>query len=261
MSSWLFGDTPTLPISSNQTTDSTSPPTAIGASLPPIPKKLTEQIKSGDYVDLAELPPARARPSQWHTNRMSTLELLQLQEVDRQQKLIPDFITWSQCFAVYTAVLAADQPQRIPELMGYQYEMARYARKYKWPSWVIFDMHFRQEAACRPTLSWADAAGHRESKLYSQCFTGMAKDPRESWCRTCQSLDHSTSLCPMMPPTKVPRRERQTQETSTKASEICRNFNTKGCNYPKCQHQHVCLHCKEKHPAFKCPRPETNLGR
>ena len=45
--------------------------------------------------------------------------------------------------------------------MGYQFEMARYARKYKWPSWVIFDMHFRQEAACRPALSWAEAAGHK----------------------------------------------------------------------------------------------------
>ena len=110
---------------------------------------------------------------------MSTLELLQPQEIDSQQKLIPDFIMWSQCFAVYTAVLAAEQPKRLLELMGYQFEMARYARKYKWPLWVIFDMHFRQEAACGLALSLAEAAGHKESKLYSQCCTGMAKDPHE----------------------------------------------------------------------------------
>ena len=130
--------------------------------------------------------------------------------------------------------------------MRYQFDKAKYSRKYKWPSWVIFDMNFRQEAACRPNLSWAEAAGHRESKIYSQCFTGMSKDPRESWCRTCQSLDHSTSLCPMMPPTKT-QKECQPMEAAGKSSEICRNYNTKGCTYPKCQRQHICLHCKEPH--------------
>ena len=56
--------------------------------------------------------------------------------------------------------------------------MARYARKYKC---IIFDMNFQLELACRTTLSWADAAGYRESKLYSQYFIRMAKDPCESW--------------------------------------------------------------------------------
>ena len=191
---------------------------------------------------------------------MFTLEILQLQEVDRPQKLIPDFMTWAQCFAVYTAALGTDQPQWLPELMGYQLDMAKYARKYKWPSWVIFNMNFHQEAACRPNLSWAEAAGHRESKIYSQCFTGMAKDPHESWCRTCQSLDHSTSFCPMMPPTKTPRKERQSVEATGKSSEICRNYNTKGCTYPKCQRQHIYHCCKEKHSASRCPHLDTNLG-
>jgi len=145
--------------------------------------------------------------------------------------------------------------------MGYQFEMARYARKYKWPSWVIFDMHFRQEAACRLALSWVEAARHKESKLYSQCFTGMAKDPHESWCRTCQSLNHATSLCPMMPPAKVPWKECQTTDNTPKTLEICRNFNIKGCNYPKCMRRHVCLNCKERHPALKYPHPDTRSSK
>jgi len=134
---------------------------------------------------------------------MSILALLQLQEVESQKKLIPDFLTWSQCFAVYTAVLGADQPQQFAELMAYQFEMAKYARKYRWPSWVVYDINYGQEAAGRSSLSWAEAAGHREAKLFSQCFTGMAKDPHEAWCRSCQSLDHSTSNCPIMPSRKI----------------------------------------------------------
>ena len=89
---------------------------------------------------------------------------------NQQATKTQDFLTRSQCFAVYTAMLATDQPQWLPELIGYQYEMARYVRKYKWPSWVIFDMNFWQEAVCRPILSWADAAGHRELKLNPHCF-------------------------------------------------------------------------------------------
>ena len=86
----------------------TPPPVAIGAALPLIFTKLIQQFKSGEYVDFAELLPARGRPSQWHANRMSTLEILQLWEVERPQKFIPDFMTWTQCFALYTAVLGTD---------------------------------------------------------------------------------------------------------------------------------------------------------
>jgi len=73
--------------------------------------------------------------------------------------------------------------------------MAKYAREYKWLSWVVYDMNYRQEEAGKPALPWAEAVGHREAKFFSQCFMAMAKDPHEGWCRACQSLDHSTSSC------------------------------------------------------------------
>jgi len=183
---------------------------------------------------------------------MSIVAILQLQEVESQKKLIPDFLTWSQCFAVYTAVLGNHQPQRLPELMAYQFDMAKYARKYRWPSWVVYDINYRQEAAGRPSLPWAESAGQREAKFFSQCFTGMAKDPNEAWCRTCQSLDHSTSGCPMMPRPKIPRREGESS-FSTGSSQICNNYNTKGCVFDRCRRRHICLGCGGRHPRYKCP--------
>ena len=84
-------------------------------------------------------------------------------------------------------------------LMSYQYEIAKSARKFKWPSGVIYDINFCQEAASYRTLSWADAAGHREPKIDQQCFNGMEKNPMEGWCRLGLSLDHITSLCPCSP--------------------------------------------------------------
>jgi len=256
--SWLYGDTPTGSPNTLLLSESTSPAISIGPGLPLLPKKLIRQIKAGEFVNFSNLPPAKTRPSTVpDPSQMSILALLQLQEVESQKKLIPDFLTWSQCFAVYTAVLGADQPQRLAELMAYQFEMAKYARKYRWPSWVVYDINYRQEAAGRPSLSWAEAAGHREAKLFSQCFTGMAKDPHEAWCRSCQSLDHSTSNCPIMPSRKTPHRAFEGEATQAKPPEICRNYNTKGCNFLKCHRRHICLHCGAKHPRSKCPHHDA----
>jgi len=108
-----------------------------------------QRITAGEFVDFMDLPPAKSWLPAFRDSQASTLAILQLQEVEKQRKLIPDYSTWSQCFAVYAAVLG----------------------------------------------------------LRPACFTGMAKDPDDAWCRTCQSLDHSTSSCPLMPHSKQPHIE------------------------------------------------------
>ena len=47
--------------------------------------------------------------------------------------------------------------------MGYQALIA----KFKWPSWVVYDQNYRQDAAGNPDLPWAKAY----PSLYTQCFT------------------------------------------------------------------------------------------
>ena len=49
-------------------------------------------------------------------------QIIVLQAADPVQtrKMIPDYATWSQCNALYVAVLAAQQPGRLADLMGYQ---------------------------------------------------------------------------------------------------------------------------------------------
>ena len=43
----------------------------------------------------------------------------------QQWKLILDYLTWSQCFAIYTAVVGPEQPDHISELMAYQLEIVK----------------------------------------------------------------------------------------------------------------------------------------
>ena len=76
---------------------------SIGHSLPLLPRKFIQQIKTGEFIDFAELPPAKGRqitPANYNTQIL----FVQLQDIGQQRKLIPDYLTWSQCFAVYTAV-------------------------------------------------------------------------------------------------------------------------------------------------------------
>ena len=69
----------------------------------------------------------------------------------------------------------------------------------------IYDINFRQDAAANPTRSWAFVY----PSMYTQCFTDMGKDATDEWCKSCQSLDHTTNSCPVIPPPpKTPRRER-----------------------------------------------------
>ena len=69
------------------------------------------------------------------------------------------------------------------------------AQKFVWPSWVVYDQNFRQEAANTPGMTWAKV----DPSIYAQCFTGMAANA-EGWCRQCHSIEHPSDRCPDAPP-------------------------------------------------------------
>lgn len=218
---------------------------SIGEGLPALPTRLVEKIKLGEYVDFSDLPPAKGkgRPSSqdWDTRVL----LLQVHQTDNPRRLIPDFPTWAQCFALYVAVKASAQPTLVPELMAYMVEMAKYAKRFQWPSWVIYDQNFRQEMASRPGLMWSRA----EPTIFSQCFLGMAKNSAEAWCKYCHSVDHASDICGEAP-RKAPRFQ---QQVSSGSMQICRNFNSlRGCSFQSCKYAHKCSICKGAHSRVHC---------
>ena len=71
----------------------------------------------------------------------------------------------------------------------------RASQRYKWPSWLIFDVNFRQEMAETGNKDWATL----DPSMYADCFNGQAKNPT-GWCTYCHSLDHSEENCPLQPP-------------------------------------------------------------
>jgi len=58
------------------------------------------------YIDFADLPPMWGKqPTYLPPTCHSPLVLAQLKEIEHQRHIIPDFMTWLQCFSIYITVL------------------------------------------------------------------------------------------------------------------------------------------------------------
>ena len=68
--------------------------------LPPLPKKTVKRIRTAQYIEFTELPPAKgkgrslAQPTEGQIIVLLTADLVQT------RKTIADYVTWSQCYAL-----------------------------------------------------------------------------------------------------------------------------------------------------------------
>ena len=219
----------------------------VGHGLPPVSKKLADRIRAGEFIDLAELPPAKGKVRPIQSPEGGVL-LVSAHDLLQQKRLIPDLATWVQCFSLYTAIVCSQSPERITDLLGYMCQIVRASHRFKWPSWIIYDQNFRQEAAeHNQTSDWARI----DSSLFAQCFTGQSKSS-ESWCKSCHSLDHLSDACPLRPP---PAKRPKALSSRPYDSEVCRRFNTSngGCPFgARCRYAHRCTKCGGDHPSKLC---------
>ena len=239
-------------------TDSQTPQpgalTSISAGLPALPTKLLHKIWANEYIDFSELPPAKSKQRSLPHYLEGRVLLVQMHELDNAKKAIPNFTTWAQCFALYSAALLQKQPDRAADLMAYFFATANNARKYRWPSWVVYDQNFRQLMAETQDKVWAKT----DPSFFTQCFIHAQKS-QDSWCKHCHSIEHTAIECPYSSHGGKPNPEASPQEP--KKGSICRDFNNakgKGCRWgANCYRRHVCSDCRGVHPRFKCPTKKT----
>ena len=240
-----------------------NPQVSLGYGIPSIPQKTRDRILAGEYIDFTDLPPAKGKTcplslpaSEGNIIMVNAFDLMQ------QKKLIPDIGTWVQCFTIFAGVICSQSPGRLPDLLGYLYQITRASQRYKWPAWVIFDQNFRQEVADRGSTELA----HLDPTLYAQCFNGQTKEG-SAWCHHCHSLEHSSDTCLLKPPpTKLPRltpaEQAPSQTRPTPDNQVCRNYNRKGCKYgKKCRRIHQCLECGGPHPLAQCPVASSSSNK
>ena len=85
-------------------------------------------VFAGGLPEATELP-ARGKSCPPSHSLEGQVLVVQAEDLLQARKLILDLATWLQCFALYAAVLAPTQPERVPELMAYQVTIAKASMK------------------------------------------------------------------------------------------------------------------------------------
>ena len=128
----------TLGVAINQE-EKCQPLVSIGVSIPALQKELVDKIRANEYVDFAELPPAKGKGRPVPQSVEGQIIVVQVANLMHIHKIIPNLATWCQCFAVYVAALIPPPPAiQTSRLHGLSL-IARASQKYKWPSWVVYD--------------------------------------------------------------------------------------------------------------------------
>lgn len=253
----------------DSTASSSSHNALAGAAIPPIPLNLIEKIESGAFIEMSYLLPSR-------------IGLDDATKAKQKHRFVTTITEWLQGFAVYVSVISQKQPQRIPDLMGYQVLILEASTEYKNDCWMGYNRRFRQQAASQRSWSCID------STLWTLAFSGQARGNR---CKHCFSLSHTSRECELAPDTPVgqspssqyiyrgqrynyqsPNSMRSSQQYNRK--QICYQWNeirSQTCPHPNCRYSHVCYICAPnpeakdiKHKAIFCPhrynhRPSTSI--
>ena len=171
---------------------------------------------------------------------------LGLEDITRskqKRQAISSISEWLQAFAVYVAVICKKQPDRFPDLMGYQVLMLEASNEYKNNCWLAYDRRFCQQAASDPHCKWSNI----NITLWNLAFTSQAIANRY---RHCFSLFHSSRECELAPDlatiTPEPHYTRPPHSTQHRRRLICQQWNvqrTQNCSYPNCHFEHVCYFC------------------
>ena len=231
----------------------------IGAATPPVPPKLVERIKAGEFIDMAELLPDRMGTSKSFIADESTKQ-------KSRRRPVSSIIEWVQCFNTYLAVMCRTCPEKVPDLLAYQMLIIEASIVYEGNAWLGYDRRFRQAAAVNPQMQWSKT----DTDLWHLAFTGMVKRPR---CVHCLSLSHKSAHCSWAqdtPERTVPNSGSwyyPQVDPKPYYNGICRSWNRDprpGCSFPNCKFQHICSFCSriqlntdKSHKAALCPHSHT----
>ena len=107
-----------------------TPPLSLGHGLPSVSKKVAARILAGEYIDFAELLPARGKVKSLPAPDGSVI-IVQAQDLLQQKRLIPDTAMWIQCFAIYVSVVCSQSPEHLNNMLGYMCHIVRASHRFR----------------------------------------------------------------------------------------------------------------------------------
>lgn len=155
--------------------------------IPAIPKKLSQRILAGEFVDMAELC-----PDSWRMDELPPVFPEQGVGLRRLgKKPVTDIQSWSECFAIMAAIITARHPEKSPHLFAYLRTIVKASQTFDGLVWVSYDSQFRRKAAMLRSWDWGVG-------LYNECFMGRAKT--KVLCKHCLADSHIDTQCPLFSP-------------------------------------------------------------
>ena len=234
--------------SASPATQSTAEVVTLGAGLPPVPKKLVSRIQAGEFIDMSELLPDRLSATSPPFAKGDSSEAKGQAKPSRRQ--VANVLEWLQCYSIYVAVVTEKKPDKIKDLLGYQALIIQAKMENEGDAWLGYDRRFRQIAASKPELIWAQL----DPTLWNLAFSGATKVAR---CAHCFSLTHVSRECDWAPQDATRRLKQQSPRT-----HICMSWNyNPECPYSDCRYKHVCLACNGNHKVTHCPQKRSYPSR
>lgn len=241
-----------------------TPPFHLASSFSPI---LVRKIEVLEFIEMRDLFP----------DNIALAEHLEALPSHRAPSKAPETrevrapSTWVAAFSTYVAIVAAEHPGRVRDMLAYLRLLVSEAQKYGGSGWITYDQVFRRNRP-GPEARWDQL----DSSLHIAYIATQADSPATP-CSICSEVDHSIEDCALTsltPSTKkvatpppgapmrdmvrgiFPRSKRQPLPRSQAAypsKRICLLWNGGKCAYPgACNYRHVCATCRGQHPAQDC---------
>jgi len=91
----------------------------------------------------------------WDDNFGPKFPNLHEPELPKTQKRRTNILEWTQCFAMYTAILCKKYPDKLPDMLSCLILIIQTHMQYEGDAWLEYDRRFRQRAASDPQANWA----------------------------------------------------------------------------------------------------------
>ena len=134
-------------------------PPYISNKIPALPKQLIDSILAWDYIDLSDLLPEQLRVTTPGTfspgKEVVVVPELSWDTRRRKKRQIVDIATWIEVFSIYILVLSSRFPEFLPNLISYQLTIVKLSKRFRYPSWLYYDVEYRKWAAANRIQDWS----------------------------------------------------------------------------------------------------------
>lgn len=222
----------------------------------PLPKKLVDKIRSGQFVEMRELLADNVSL----VNQLETVQGVpaahMLGATRPRLREVTSLISWCYCFLGYIAVGTLDTKTR--DQLAYARLIIKEAQRHGGQGWLDYDHAFRQQVAADPSIHWNTL----NPGLQASTILGQGMPTAGSFCTLCRGVDHTRPQCalaclqPLPGPRTPTTRSYPSPPTRRRPADVCFSWNRGNCLYPgHCHYRHVCLLCQQHHKARDCPKP------